>query len=329
MSAQPTSRDLSAVQELTISDHGLTAKFLTLGSVLRSLRLEGVDHDLTLGAADIHAYLGNFRFGGAIVGPVANRIGMASAPLGDQRLTLLANEGSTCLHGGPQGLDAQIWQVIEHRPNRLTLSLSLADQEDGWPGARQIKARWWFPAPGTLALELTATTDAPTLFAPAQHGYWRLGPGQDLTGHRLFSPAETYTEVDAAKIPTGAMPKVEGTAFDFRGGAPVGPEASGRIDHNLCISERRGELRQVCVLQGPSARMTVHSTEPGLQIYDAAHFAHRQVSDLNGKNLVAFAGLAIEPQLWPDAANQPDWQSPRLDPGETYRQETHWRFDAL
>lgn len=326
MTKVATLADGRVVDELTISGGGLTARFLTLGAILRDLRLEGVNHRLTLGAADVQDYLGNFRFGGAICGPVANRIGHARAPLLDRIIEVPTNENGLCLHGGPKGMDSQIWTVTDHQKDRLVLELTLNDQEDGWPANRHVKAVWTLPAPGTLALELTATTDAPTLFAPAQHGYWNLGPGPDLRQHRLWSSARQYNETGEGKIPTGNLPSVEGTRFDFRNGGPIGPEAADLIDHNLCVTADRGPLTELCRLKGPSAEMVISSTEPGLQLYDAVHFGTTEVIDLDGERLAAFAGLALEPQLYPDAANHPEWTSPLLLPGQTYRQETHWQF---
>lgn len=38
------------------------------------------------------------------------------------------------------------------------------------------------------------------------------------------------------------------------------------------------------------------------------------------------AGIALEPQGFPDAPNQPAFPSPVLNPGEEYRSITLWRF---
>jgi aldose 1-epimerase len=38
--------------------------------------------------------------------------------------------------------------------------------------------------------------------------------------------------------------------------------------------------------------------------------------------------LCLEPQIWPDAPNRPDFPSPRLDAGAEYRHHTIYRFSA-
>ncbi|MCY4180721.1 MAG: hypothetical protein OXD48_10720 [Litoreibacter sp.] len=41
-----------------------------------------------------------------------------------------------------------------------------------------------------------------------------------------------------------------------------------------------------------------------------------------GKN----AGVALEPQIWPDAVNHTDFPNAILRPGEVYRQHTQFAF---
>lgn len=43
-----------------------------------------------------------------------------------------------------------------------------------------------------------------------------------------------------APIPSGAVAPVAGTAFDYRGGRPV-----GALDHNFCLSDAPAPLRPV------------------------------------------------------------------------------------
>lgn len=51
-----------------------------------------------------------------------------------------------------------------------------------------------------------------------------------------------------------------------------------------------------------------------------------------GKSHVAYRqsdGLALEPQKFPDSPNQPAFPSARLEPGQTYRQTSFYRFSVL
>ena len=39
-------------------------------------------------------------------------------------------------------------------------------------------------------------------------------------------------------------------------------------------------------------------------------------------------GIALEPQLFPDSPNRPEWPSAILRPGESYRSSLEWRFGS-
>ncbi|MFM2354595.1 MAG: aldose 1-epimerase, partial [Pseudomonadota bacterium] len=67
------------VLAVTIANGDLSATILTYGATLQDVRLAGTPWPLTLGADSVSAYETRFRYFGAIVGPVANRIAGAAA----------------------------------------------------------------------------------------------------------------------------------------------------------------------------------------------------------------------------------------------------------
>jgi aldose 1-epimerase len=71
--------------------------------------------------------------------------------------------------------------------------------------------------------------------------------------------------------------------------------------------------------------MDVWSTEPGLQFYAGRKVA-REARGLGGRRYAAYAGFAMEPQIWPDSPNRAYFPQAILRPGETYRQVTEYRF---
>ena len=66
--------------------------------------------------------------------------------------------------------------------------------------------------------------------------------------------------------------------------------------------------------------MTIATTEPGMQVYDG----RAAIRPGHG----AYEGLAIEPQVWPDAPSHPHFPQITLRPGETYAHHTEWRFEG-
>ena len=71
--------------------------------------------------------------------------------------------------------------------------------------------------------------------------------------------------------------------------------------------------------------MTVFSNQPGLQVFNAAEMQTPENGHV-GKPYGPFCGVAFEPQIWPDAPNQPGFPEAVLRPGETYLNYSQFRF---
>jgi aldose 1-epimerase len=298
---------------------------MSFGAVLRDLRLAGHAPPLVLGLADAGHYPEHSRYMGATAGRVANRIGGARFTLdGVEHRTDANFLGRHTLHGGSGGTGRRDWDVLEHRADALRLGIDLAAGEMGFPGAMRIEATFRCMAGGALEVRYRARCDAATPCNLAHHSYWNLDGGADVSDHLLTVQADRYVTVDDDLIPTGIAP-VEGTRFDFRAGRAL-PER-GLLDHNLCLSDRRGPLREVAVLRSNASgvEMRVATTEPGLQVYDGAKLAV-EVPGLDGRRYGPHAGVALEPQMWPDAVNRPDFPDMVLRPGETYEQVSVFAF---
>lgn len=319
--------DGQTVERVTIRGGGLTARLLSYGAVLQDLRLEGHAPPLVLGFDRLADYLAHSRHFGATAGRCANRIAGAAFTLDGRDYQLDPNFlGKHHLHGGSAGIGKRLWTFEDAGPDRATLRIDLADGEMGYPGAMTVRLSCALLPGGVLDIRMTARTDRPTLCNLAHHSYWNLSGAPDILQHRLRVAADRYLPVDADLIPTGAVAPVAGTPFDLRAGPRLaGPCAAVRIDHNFCTAEARGAIRAVAELSAGGLRMVVRTTEPGLQVYDGAPL-DVPVPGLDGCRMGAHAGIALEPQLWPDAIHHPDWAQPVLRPGETYDQHTQFVF---
>jgi aldose 1-epimerase len=321
-----TTQNGQPIQAITLTAGDLTATILTRGAVLQDVRLKDVPYSLTLGSDDAQAYDGTLKYYGALVGPVANRLSKSEALLDGKVLKLQENEGTTSLHGGPDGMHADVWRVTDQTTNSATLALDLPDGKGGYPGNRTITARFTITAPAQLTLEISATTDALTLINIANHSYWNLDGTRSISGHVLTVPANRYTSIDALSIPTGVEP-VEGTGFDLRAGAKIGLTEGQRIDHNFCLDGDEGTLKTAATLTGKSGvSLTIETTEIGLQVFDAAPISSGDFIGHTGAPYGAFCGVALEAQRWPDAPNQKGFPSCVLRPEDTYQQTTRWTF---
>ncbi len=318
--------DGSAVERVGLQGFGLSANVMSWGAVLQDLRLEGVPHPLVLGFHEFASYPQLSPHFGAICGRVANRIAQGTAEIAGKHHTFDRNfAGQHTLHGGSDGCGTVLWSIAGHDAHSVNLTLRLPDGHMGFPGTLDIEVRYQLVEGPGLRIDLAATADAPTLCNLAHHSYFNLDGRSDIDDHTLWAGADRVLEVDEDLIPTGSALPVEGTEFDFRQGRKL---AGLSCDHNLCLSEQRGPLRRVARLTGGKLAMVIETTEPGLQVYDGRGIDTRGAPGLGGLPYGARAGIALEPQAWPDAPNQPWRAQVDLHPGETYKQVSVFRFES-
>lgn len=301
---------------ITLTSTRLRATIAPLGARLETLCFDGGE-SLVL-HADTQAHpVWRDAYAGTIVGPVANRVESGRVPINGNIHQMPCNEnGVTALHSGPDGLDQQIWRVLEQSQSALRLCVTLTDGHGGLPGNRKIEALYSLED-ATVRLTITATTDAPTPINIAHHPYWRIG----ISGaHRLYINADSYLPVDERNIPTGALAPVAGTQFDHS----IPKQLDRHVDHNFCCSDaQRDTPVHIATLHGAEGLMLhIDSTEPGLQVYAGAN-----LPTLPGTDIAPFAGIALEPQGWPDAVNHPHFPAILCSADRPYRQITHYRID--
>ncbi|SLN55041.1 aldose epimerase family protein [Pseudooctadecabacter jejudonensis] len=302
------------VDQLTLTAHGLTVSLLTLGAIVQGVWLDGIEQSLTVGSDDLTDYEGDMLYHGAIVGPVANRIGGGKAVIDGIEHQLERNQdGRHTLHGGTRGPHTRIWTVKDHSDNSATLALSLPDGDCGLPGNRVITAHYAITEGPALSLSITTQTDTETWANLTNHSYWCLDGSGHMANHTLQITADTVLPIDADSLPTGDILPVEDTAFDFRR-----PRAlilgETRYDNTYPVAQTRRALTPVLKLATDSVAMTVSTTEPGAHIYDDGP---------------AFAALAIECQGWPNAPAHAHFPSITVMPDTPLTQTTEWRFARI
>ncbi|WP_321501955.1 aldose epimerase family protein [Breoghania sp.] len=310
------------VERIRLTAGKLEASVLTWGATVQDLRLAG--RPMVIGADHLDAYLGDLLYAGAIVGRFANRIAGARFNLDNTTFHTDPNfRARHTLHGGHGGTGEQLWRLDRATTDQVRLSLCLPDGHMGFPGELTVAATYSVEPPATLRIRIEARTTRATPCSFAHHGYFTLDGSGDIKRHRLTVAADHYLPVDQDLIPTGQIASVEGTAFDFRKPREIG---SFGYDHNFCLNDSDGTLRDVALLESPESgiSLAVSTTEPGLQIYDGGHLEGARA--YAGTPLKACPGLAMETQAWPDSPNQHQFPPCILRPGAVYRTETSYRF---
>lgn len=337
------------VERIELSnDRGMSVGLLGLGASLHGLTApdrEGRFADVVLGHDHLGPYVDQPHFMGACVGRYANRIAGGRFQLDGRAYDITRNEGANSLHGGVRGLDKAVWRTLSADRTSVVFSHLSPDGDQGFPGAMTITAAYRLsPDTDELTLTLEARSDAPTVVSLAPHGYFNLagaGGGRDVLDHELTVAADAFTPVDDGLIPTGEVRPVAGGPFDFRRPGRIGArirdgrEPQLRIgrgyDHNYVLNKGRTpepEFAARLADPGSGRVMEILTTEPGMQFYSGNFLT----GELTGKGEAFYRqgdGLCLEPQNFPDAPNQPHFPGARLDPGQTYRHVTVWRFSTL
>jgi aldose 1-epimerase len=307
---------------------------------------DGRAADVTLGYADMAGYIKAPNYFGATVGRYANRIRAGRFTLDGKAYRLAVNNNSNALHGGVKGFDKRLWKVIEVAGGptaHVTLGYTSADGEEGYPGTLKLTATYSLNEQNELTLEYKATTDKPTIVNVTNHSFWNLAgedAGRPVYDSLLTIPAETTTPVDSSLIPTGAFRPVAGTPLDFRQPTAIGTRIRDGRDDQIVYGQGYDENyviardiaatpRLLARLEEPSTGrvLEILSNQPGVQLYTGnfldgtaigkSHHAYRQGD-----------GIALEPQVFPDTPNRPEFGSARLDPGQTYRNIILYRFST-
>ena len=312
------------VSRIALAGHGLTARILTWGATLQDLRLRGYRDPLVVGFTDFQDYLDHSQYHGATAGRVINRIGGARVMIDGVEYRLSSNQsGGHMLHGGGTGYGERDWRVLDRSATHVTLALTDPHGRMGFPGTVEARCRYSLIEGPALQVELTATTDRTTILNLGHHSYFNLDGSDDIRGHHLSIAADCYLPTDEDCLPTGEIASVDSTDFDFREMRRI----AGSFDHNFCLADRRRGLTPVAELTSPfsGVSMALLTTEPGLQFYTGQGLAGGG-SCLGGLANTAHAALCLEPQMWPDAPNNPGFPSIALTPDDRYHQISQFVF---
>lgn len=310
--------------------------FSSLGAGLVALNVPdraGRLADVVLGfdTAAEYAAQSNF-YVGCTIGRVANRIRRASFVLGDAKYKLAANDGPNHLHGGStRSFDKVDW-AAESRTSDLGPSVvcryTSPHLEEGYPGRLEATVTYTLTARDELRIEYEARSNRATPVNLTNHTYWNLaGDGAGtILDHELEVRADRYTVTDGELLPTGEIKSVAGTALDFRTPRAIGSRiaqletTSARgYDHNYVLSGPRSEPAFAARLRDPASGRAVEvwTDRPCMQVYSGNMLI--PTTGKLGAEYAPHSGLCLEPQGYPDAVNNPSFDSVVLTPGEVFR----------
>jgi len=338
--------DGQAVDRYTLTNkNGVVMQVINYGGIITSLRVpdkNGVSEDVVLGYDSLSGYLKATPYFGAIVGRYGNRIANGKFKLDGKTYTLAQNNNGQHLHGGLKGFDKVYWSIEEAQSAEgpsLRLKYTSKDMEEGYPGNLTVEVVYTLTNDNALKLDYTATTDKKTVLNLTQHSYFNLtGNGKrDILEHVLTLAADKFVPVGKTLIPTGKLTDVAGTPFDFRTATAIGARINGSdqqlvygggYDHCWVIGGADSTKAIATVFEPASGRvLEVYTTEPGIQFY-SGNFLDGTITGKGGVVYTKRFGLCLETEHYPDSPNQSSFPSVVLNPGQTYKTQTVYRFST-
>ena len=340
--------DGTAVDGYTITNaRGTAMHVITYGGIITSLKTAdrtGTIEDIVLGYDNLDGYLRETPYFGAIVGRYANRIAWGRFTLDGVTHQLPINNPPNSLHGGTRGLDKVAWSASPFESADragVVLTYTSPDGDQGYPGRLESRVTYTLDDQNQLTVAYDATTNKATPVNLSQHSYFNLSGNarRDILDHVLQLDASRYTPVDSTLIPTGALPSVAGTPFDFRTPTAIGARIGQSdeqlrfghgYDHNWVLDATAGAPHHAARLVDPVSGRTLDivTDQPGIQFY-SGNFLDGSITGKDGRVYRHRWGLCLETQHYPNSPNTPSFPSTILRPGERYRFTTTFTFGTL
>ena len=300
--------------------------------------------DVVVGMDNIKAYIQSTEpYFGATIGRVGNRIAKGKFTLDGKEYSIPTNNNGNALHGGYKGFQDVVWDAEQPNEHTLVLQYASPDMEKGFPGNLNTTVTYSLTKDSTVRMEYEATSDKATIVNLTNHAFFNLnGEGSgDILGHSLQLYANEYTPVDEGLIPTGELVEVKGTPFDFTSPHKIGEriefnneqlENGKGYDHNYVLNVTKDsglKLKHAATVKGDKSGivMDVYTEEPGLQFYSGNFMESKNTFKSGAKDHFRTA-FCLETQHFPDAPNQPNFPSIQLNPGETYKTVSEYKFES-
>ncbi|MDR2854274.1 MAG: galactose mutarotase [Prevotellaceae bacterium] len=323
-----------------VNGKGMSADITNYGAKIISIVVpdkHGNYGDVVLGFETFKEYLTQEEYFGAICGRFANRIKGGNFTLDGTTYHLAVNNGPNALHGGVDGFNTQIWDVVSVKENELVLHYFAKDGEEGYPANVHVTVTYALTDDNELKIHYEATSDKPTVIGLCNHSYFNLNGGKGNVRNQVLQlNADFHTVLDADTCPTGEIAAVEGTVYDFR--TPVvieeridTPEFARfrGLDNNWVIRKNQaGELALAGYVYDPETgrKLEVLTTQPGIQVYTG-----NWIDPLQGKNGVkhdVHYAVCLEAQGFPASPNFSHFPSPVLRPDGKYDEWCIYKFSV-
>lgn len=298
---------------------------------------EGTVNDIVLGFDKVEdysneSYLANYPWFGSAVGRNANRIKNAQIVIDKKEYLLSKNNGNDHLHGGVNGFDKKVWQLVktEETPvNSLELKYISPDGEEGYPGKLDVTIRFELNNENELSYEYSAYCDRPTVANLTHHSYFNLNNGVgDINNHEVRIYGSWVLDQDDNLVANGDLSPVANTGFDFHEFTLLGERLSKIAEYDKSFVADKDAISLSLMAEVRSVLsgvlLQVYSTEPIVHFYSG-----KWIPVITGKKGIRygpFSGLCLETHKHPNAINISHFPDTVLRPGEIYSSKTVYKI---
>jgi len=277
---------------------------------------------------------------GATIGRYANRINQGKITVDGVEYQLPQNNYGHCLHGGPNGWQYKVAEVVESDGSHVKLKFDSPDGEANFPGHVTAFVTFTLTEDNAIDINYEATTDKTTVINMTNHSYFNLsGDGNNsIEGNELYINASNFTPVDDTFMTTGEIVPVEGTPMDFRTAKKIGQDINADYDqlhngkgydHNWVLDTKGDQTALAAELYCPESGIVLkeYTNEPGVQVY-VGNFLDGTNTGKRGVTYNFRTAVCLETQHYPDTPNKPEWPTALLKPGETYHSFCRFAFST-
>jgi aldose 1-epimerase len=318
------------------NSNGVILRITNYGGIIQSIIVpdrNGIMDDVVLGFDNLEGYLQDHPYIGTVVGRYANRIAGGQFTLDGEDYILVKNNGGNHLHGGTVGYDKILWEAEDFADKNgagVSMVYLSHHMEEGYPGNLQIRITYTLDEENRVHIDYEATCDKATHINLTNHSYFNLnGAKENIYNHEMMINSNEYIVSNEDLIPTGEIGSLRGTPLDLINPKLIGDvigEVDGGFDHCYVLKGDGIEPELAARVSHPASGrvMEAYTTEPGIQFY-SSNF----LEGLKGKGGVSYEkhlALCLEAQHYPDTPNQQKFPSTLLQPGDTYRQKTIYKF---
>lgn len=286
------------------------------------------------------------KYHGAIVGRVCGRIGNACFALNGKEYHLASNDAyghpvKNHLHGGIHAFHNRVWDIKSiSGEESVTFSLVSPDGEENYPGNLTVDVTYTLTSDNILRIEYLGITDIATPVNLTNHAFFDLAGKQkqkSILSHSLTLRAPYIIGCDDQLLPTGKLLPVDGQFYDFRTPRTISDalqcgDKATQDNNGFSIAfalENGLSLTPAACLEDSLSgrRLQLYTNQPSMQVY-TGYFMDGTDTGHAGVPYFANAGIALEPQGYPDAPNHPEFPSVIIDSNNPYNQITEYKFDA-